>query len=811
MSQQMKPAAAQAGAGRASASKKPYVASLDGLRALCALGVVFYHMGLGWCQGGLLGVTVLFVLSGYLAMGGLLHEFEKTGTIASGKYYLKRIKRLLPTSVVYVVVCAAACTLLSHQLLTKMRPDIVPSLLMVLNWYKIFSNQSYFAAAGAPSPLTHFWSLAIEFQFYLILPPVLCLLLRKKVQKKHLAIGLGVLTVASAVAMALLFVPGADPSRAYYGTDTRAQSLLLGCLLAIIWPFDKMSAKAAGDFGQKKRLGLELAGAASVVALLLMMRFTEGYTSFTYYGGTLLISAIAAVAIAALTPSGTAAAKVLSWGPLAWIGKRSFAIYVWHYLIVQLMASHNAALSLPWWQVVVELLLTFIAAELSYALVEMPLRRHTLRAVIRRDFVRRKKDRERAVREQKPCRGVSRKVHAALLKSPVKVPQTICAAAVIAIAVFGLILVPPENAMGGTNGAQQVSAATLKKPLVDGVYDVVFIGDSVSLGASTELNASFPHGVVDSAVGRQASEALDVYNSYASTGVVGNTVIFSIGSNGYLDEDTLEAIYEAVGTDKELWFVNDRTPRDWCTANNDLLASFAAEHENVGVIDWYGTSANESGWFWDDGTHLRPEAAQNFADLVVSTIGYEIPTEENTTYSVLFLGDATSMQAADKLAAAWPQGMVDCAAGRTVDALKGDWEGYVGAGTAGSRVVVALPTDVPLTKEGVDALLDSIGSERQIWLVNGRSNAAFCDSNNQIIADEASSRSNVQLIDWYSASEGQSGWFTSDGASLTDEGVAAYAQTVIDAVGDVSGTDEAADAAKTATEGTDATAAGAAA
>ena len=155
--------------------------------------------------------------------------------------------------------------------------------------------------------------------------------------------------------------------------------------------------------------------------------------------------------------------------------------------------------------------------------------------------------------------------------------------------------------------------------------------------------------------------------------------------------------------------------------------------------------------------------------------------------------------------------MVDCAAGRTVDALKGDWEGYVGAGTAGSRVVVALPTDVPITKEGVDALLDSIGSERQIWLVNGRSNAAFCDSNNQIIADEASSRSNVQLIDWYSASEGQSGWFTSDGASLTDEGVAAYAQTVIDAVGDVSGTDEAADTAKTATEGTDATAAGAAA
>lgn len=811
MSQQLKPASATTGASRASTPKKPYVTSLDGLRALCALGVVFYHMGLGWCQGGLLGVTVLFVLSGYLAMGGLLHEFEKTGTIASGRYYLERIKRLLPTSVVYVVVCACACTLLSHQLLTKMRPDIVPSLLMVLNWYKIFSKQSYFAAAGAPSPLTHFWSLAIEFQFYLILPPVLCLLLKKKVSRRHLAIGLGVLAVASAVAMAVLFVPGADPSRSYYGTDTRAQSLLLGCLLAIIWPFDKMSAKSAGDFGQKKRLGFELAGAGSVVALLLMMRFTEGYTSFTYYGGTFLISVIAAVSIAALMPRGTVISKILSWGPFAWIGKRSFAIYVWHYMFVQLMASHNAALSLAWWQVVVELLLTLVASELSYALVEMPLRRHSLRAVIRRDFVRRERDRVRDAQSKKIRKGMARKVHAAVQKTPVKLPQTICAAAVIATAVIGLIVVPPENAMGGTGGAQQVSAATLKKPLVDGVYDVVVIGDSVSLGASTELNAAFPHGLVDSAVGRQASEALSVYQGYADSGVVGNTVIFSIGSNGALDEDTLQAIYDAVGSDKELWFVNDRTPRDWCTANNDLLASFASTHDHVGIIDWYDASAGVSDWFWDDGTHLRPEGAQSFTDLIVQTIGYEVPTEANTTYSVLFLGDATAMQAANNLANAWPQGMVDCAAGRTVDALKDDFEGYVKAGTAGSRIVLALPTDVPITKESVDALLDSIGSDREVWLVNGRSTAAFCDSNNQIIAEEASSRSNVQLIDWYSASDGQSGWFASDGTTLTEDGVSAYSQAIIDAVGDVSGTDEATDAATTGDAATEDAAASAAA
>lgn len=785
-----RPDAAPNAADSGKPAKARYVSSLDGLRALCALGVVFYHMGLTWCQGGLLGVTVLFVLSGYLAMGGLLAEFGRTGTISCSRYYLKRAKRLLPTAVVYVVVCAAACTLFSHQLLTKMRGDIAPALLMVLNWYKILSKQSYFAAAGAPSPLTHFWSLAIEFQFYLILPPILCLVLKHKVPKKKLAAGLAVAAILSAVAMAALYVPEADPSRAYYGTDTRAQSLLIGCLLALVWPFGEMGQKKASELDARRRLFSELAAGLGTIALVAMMGLTEGYSSFSYYGGTFACSIIAALAIAGLVPEGTVASKILSWEPLAWIGKRSFAIYIWHYLVVQLFASHNAAIGLAWWQVVLELLATLILSELSYRIIEEPLRRHSFRAVFRHDFLKRRRRGQKGQEERSPESGA--KVPAFLApavraakRSPLNLPRTIATAAVCAIAVLGIIFVPAETAVG-TGESQQMSAATLKKPLVDGVYDVVFIGDSVSLGAASELNAAFPHGLVDAAVSRQASAALDVYNGYAAEGVVGQTVIFSIGTNGYLTEDVLQSIYDAVGPDRQLWFVNDRTPRDWCQANNDLLASFADKYSNVGVIDWYGASADHGEWFWDDQTHLREDYADQFADLVVSTIGYEVPTDENTTYSVVFLGDAVSMGAADELSEAWPQGMVDCAAGRATAALGDAWESYVAAGTAGKRLVIVPPADVPLDSGLLDDLLDRIGSDVEVWLVTSRSSASFVEANNQLLADEASSRSNVHLIDWYAASAGHSEYFSEDGTSLSEEGQKAYAALVVDAVGDVS-------------------------
>ncbi len=237
--------------------KSRYIPALDGLRTLAVVAVVFYHLNLTWAQGGLLGVTIFFVLSGYLITRLLLNEVAKTGRIDLKSFWIRRIRRLVPAVVTVVVVTCALCTVFNHVMLTKMRPDILPSLLFFNNWWQIMQDVSYFNALGDPSPLTHFWSLAIEEQFYLVWPPLLFAMVSMHVSKpntRRMVLGLA---AVSAIVMMVLYSPAADPSRVYYGTDTRVFSLLLGAWMAFIPDRDLAPVRLA------HRLGLNrLAGAA---------------------------------------------------------------------------------------------------------------------------------------------------------------------------------------------------------------------------------------------------------------------------------------------------------------------------------------------------------------------------------------------------------------------------------------------------------------------------------------------------------------------------------------------------------------------
>ena len=478
-----------AGRKRNRPTRQRYVSSLDGLRALCALGVIGYHMRLPWCGGGLLGVTVLFVLSGYLVTAGLMREFRTSrGTIHLGQFWLRRVTRLMPTVVTFIAVTGAVCAICNHELFTKMRPDIVPALFMVINWTKIFANESYFAAAGNPSPLTHFWSLAIEAQYYLVFPPIMYLVMRKRIPRKAIRIGLLVLAFASALLMALLYVPGADPSRPYYGTDTRAMSLLLGCWLAVIWPFDRMSTRKSFRLKGVRRYVPSVVGPLCIVALIAMMVLTEGYTSFSYYGGILLCSVITCGAIAGLVPDGSILAQVFSFKPLEWVGKRSYAIYLWHYPILELMNPLNATNGIPWWKLLLELAIILVVSDLSYRFVEVPFR--SLGKKSADDDKEKKADGQRrgSPRDRRPAER---------RKLPAYLPGIAVTAVAAAILAVGLVVVKPVTAAGDNPEEKRVMQASLKKPLQDGVYDVVLIGDSVSLGANEQLNEKFPHGLMD--------------------------------------------------------------------------------------------------------------------------------------------------------------------------------------------------------------------------------------------------------------------------------------------------------------------------
>ena len=779
-----------------------YVASLDGLRAICCIGVVLYHMNLSWCQGGLLGVTVLFVLSGYLATAGLIREIFHAGKLDYRGYLRRRAWRLLPQVVAFLLVTACVTSVVDHVLFTKLRQDFLPALLGFLNWAKILGNESYFAAAEAPSPLTHFWSLAIEWQFFLVWPPILYLILKRGTHKRQLECGLVIAVVVSALLMAVLYVPGADPSRTYYGTDTRAQSLLLGALLAVAWPMRRRSSQPLTTYSEQDQRYINVASVAAPALIALLMVVTNGYSSFSYYGGTLLVSVIAAVAVAALLVPQTWGDKVLSLKPLTWIGKRSYAIYLWHYPIVEILNPRNATVPRAWWQIVLQLVLVVAVAEASYELVEKPFA-HGLGGL--RDKLKPEKLKAalKDLRAKGPRKDDGRvhadKKHDARLRGVQSAGLSrrefvgVAVTAVLALWTLIAMAVVPDTGAAAQTDQPVVMRASLKKPLVDGVYDVVLIGDSVSLGAHDNLAAEFPHGLMDTAGNRQVAAGIDALQGYLDQGVVGDTVVISLGTNGYLTDDDLEKIHTMVGDDRQLYFVNLRSPNAKDVDNNAAIDKIVAAYDNVHLIDWYSATQGHDEYLIDDGIHLTWDGRDAYAALVKDTIGYEEPTDANTRYDVTFVGDDVALDAADQLASAFPQGAIDTADRTPKDATDKIRE-YVDAGVVGDNVVIAMASDAVLSKGSLNAMVDAAG-DRQVWVYTARTAANFCSANNDAIKSVADARDNVHVVDWYAASAGHDDYLASDGAHLTDAGKKVYAQLLVDAMGRTWGQTESGDAA----------------
>ena len=591
--------------------KSRYIPALDGLRALAVLGVIAYHMGMAWMPGGLLGVTVFFVLSGYLITSLLLIEWDSTGTIDLPQFWLRRVKRLFPAIAFVIIVTAVLCTLFDHSLLTKLREDMWAALCWVTNWWYILRDVSYFDALGAPSPVTHFWSLAIEEQFYVVWPVVLILAHKFGVKRTHMRNTTFVLALASALEMALLFNPDADPSRVYYGTDTRAFSLLIGAWLAFVWPSNQLGANNEIHLDRNVRLALDAVGGIALIGLAAMMAGIEGTSAFMYRGGILLASVITMVIIAVIVHPSSLLAKVFAAKPLVWIGLHSYGMYLWHYPILLLMNPRSNIDGTPWWMYLVELAIIFAVSWFSYKFVEDPIRHGSIGAFVGR------------VRSGEVYLADWLRDHA--------IP-TAAAAAVTLVCVGGLIFVPNTSALEGGDLLKDESAHVAGVPATNDAataekakLDVLMIGDSVSVRAIPNFTETFPYGAIDAAVNRQLTVGEDVYRSYAEQGIVGDIVVFALGTNGQVTDEQLDDLLSEVGTDKRVFFVNTRSPQTWMAETNAALERAAGRYGNVQVIDWYSASAPHGDWFDGDGTHLSQDGAQAYIDLVHDAIADLLP------------------------------------------------------------------------------------------------------------------------------------------------------------------------------------------
>lgn len=596
------------------ATKNRYIPALDGLRAFAVLAVIFYHMGFSWAVGGLLGVTVFFVLSGYLITGLLIVEYRENKRIDLPHFWLRRVRRLVPAIVTVIIATAVLCTIFNHVLLTKMRPDVLPSLFFFSNWWQIFHNVSYFDAIGSPSPLQHFWSLAIEEQFYLVWPPLLFLLFKLGVDEKPLRRGVLVLAAISCLLMAFMYSPAEDPSRVYYGTDTRAFSLLIGAWLAFVWPAGTLTEQSGGNLTTQGKLIFDGVGAIALIGVLAMCAFVNGYSAFLYRGGILLCSLLTAVVIAVIAHPISALGKFMALPPLVWIGKRSYGMYLWHYPVLLLMTDPNSTTAPhPLW-LLLELVLIFVVSALSYTFIENPIRHGALgewMADVRDGFI---------------YVGDFARTHI--------VPIAAAGVAVL-VAIGGLLFVPDESGLKDMEALQQASIEAQQQleevrnaEVAERIYDVILIGDSVSVRTIPYFQETFPNGLIDSAISRQMAEAIDIFAAYEKQGAVNNetVVVFALGTNGAITSDIVNELLDTVGN-KQVYFITIRSPQTYTDDNNMLLYAAANERDNVHIIEWAGLSSGHDDWFDGDGTHLTAESAQIYTEMVREAIGYVAPSD----------------------------------------------------------------------------------------------------------------------------------------------------------------------------------------
>ena len=558
-----------------------YIPAIDGLRAVAVIAVMFYHLGFTWIPGGFLGVDLFFVISGYVITRLLLDSIEQSGGLDLRGFYIARARRLLPALVFMLVSTTIAIGIWAPDAIKRLLIDTPFSLTGTMNWWLVARHQDYFESIGRPPLLQHTWSLAVEAQFYLVWPLILYFIL-KQFGKKH--IPLASLTIAAASGITLLLVSfsldasnASKVSHVYFGTDTHSIGLFLGAALAVSWipqNFTKTVSRKAQDFID----GVGFLGFIGILAAFLLIDENQP----TLYKIAFPLAGLcgAAIIMSVVHPA-SRFAPVLQNPVFLWIGERSYAIYLWHWVIFQVTRPSVDLAGKEWALYSLRILIVLALSDISLRYVELPIRRGVIQYWWKGLKYRTKKERSQQTRTF----------------------------SIITVIVLLLASVVSVRAIGIANDQRQrledslTATPTANTEVVkDGLW---VTGDSVILGIRSKLGESHPISIMNARIGRQAPELLSVMlqdkNEAANV-----PVIFNLGNNNALTREQTVAIFEAVKDQPRIIVVNTAVPRPWREGNNSLIAEVASKYANVIIVDWNAISEGRPEYFAPDGVHLVP-------------------------------------------------------------------------------------------------------------------------------------------------------------------------------------------------------------
>ena len=604
-------------------NKSKYLPSIDSLRALAVLAVIIYHVDVNYLPGGFLGVDLFFVLSGYLISSLIIKEYKKTGSLNLYNFYIRRARRLLPAVYFMITVVLVVMVMFNGVLLKKSHLDAIFGYIYSSNWWYIFHKLDYFDSFGSQSPFKHLWSLAIEEQFYMIFPLLFLLINRKKKDKdgfyklnrNFLYVILGVILVSLIVHIILFDIN--NISRIYFGTDTRAFSLLVGAVGAILYPMDKLNTKIT----PQENLLYSVVSLISIAALITIMIYTSEYNTWLYRGGFLLVAILGIIIIISSGKQHTVMAKLLSFKPVVFIGKISYSLYLWHFPVLVLTTPVSEIGKPNIFFVVLRVILTFILAIISYALVETPIRKLGFKnyvSIIYKKIVKKSKKTKKIV---------------ASIATVVSI--------LFVMGIFGKSVPYISTAfvkeMDSNKESQYVNKGENNqdnkqnqenkdnkenkdkkddKQNEEKKYSsVIVMGDSLTVDIGEKFQELYPGAVIDGKIGRQLYVAIEEAKNYAQYNSENSAIIFQLGTNGPFTESQIEDLVK-VFDKADIYFVNIKVPRAWEKTVNTALKEAKEKHSNITIIDWYTVANSGKDLFEPDRVHLNQTGIKEMITLI---------------------------------------------------------------------------------------------------------------------------------------------------------------------------------------------------
>ena len=619
-------------------NKSKYLPSIDSLRALAVLAVIIYHVDVNYLPGGFLGVDLFFVLSGYLISSLIIKEFRKTGTVNLYNFYIRRARRLLPAVYFMITIGLVVMVLFNEVLLRKSHLDAIFGYIYSSNWWYIFHKLDYFDSFGAQSPFKHLWSLAIEEQFYMIFPLLFLLVNSKKkskdgtykLNKNFLYVVLGLILV-SLIAHILLFDIN-NISRIYFGTDTRAFSLLVGVVGAILYPMERLHSKVT----PQQNMIYSVVSLASIATLITVMVYTSEYNTWLYRGGFLLVAILGLIVIISSGKQHTLMSKLLSFKAIVFIGKISYSLYLWHFPILVLTTPVSEIGNPNIFFVILRIVLTFAVAIVSYVFVETPIRKLGFINYINAIF---KKLKKRPRKSRKIYAGIVGLVSVLFLMGIFGKSVPFISTAFVKEMEANKETQFVNNGNNKDNNQEKSSDSNKDskdkkenkedKNNSDKKYSSVLVmGDSLTVDIGEKFQELYPGAVIDGKIGRQLYVAVEEAKSYSKYNNENSAVIFQLGTNGPFTESQIEELVKEF--DKaDIYFVNIKVPRAWEKTVNAALKETQEKHSNVKIIDWYSVANSSKDLFEPDRVHLNQTGIAEMVTLIEKNLKRPVEIKTN--------------------------------------------------------------------------------------------------------------------------------------------------------------------------------------